>query len=115
MIINITLIVQMLHFAVAYYMLKIILLRPAVARVLAKDAAEKKLQLLVHDQQKKLSHREWVELRRLLRAESPLLKKFSIPYSTPPMPMGHILMDENQLRVMTQEVKDALITRLSRY
>ena len=111
----------MLHFAVAYYMLKIILLRPAVARVLAKDAAEKKLQLLVHDQQKKLSHqeeiqhREWVELRRLLRAESPLLKKFSIPYSTPPMPMGHILMDENQLRVMTQEVKDALITRLSRY
>lgn len=119
MIINLTLIVQMCHFAVAYYMLKILFLRPAVDLILKQDVQKKLVHESVDKQQKELAHQEearrlqWRYLQRLLQVEKPVVGGVKIPFSLPVLQSWQSIIQKNQLQTMTQEVKDALVERLS--
>lgn len=119
MLINVTLFVQMVHFALAYYIIKIFLLRPAVSIILKKDKEERALQNAIYNQQKKLSEQEeaqraqQAQLKELLRTQVPQVDKV-IPFSMPDIPIMKIMVAQNQVSTMVQEVKNALVRRISR-
>ena len=119
MVINLTLVVQMVHFAIAYYVLKIIFLQPAVAAIHKQDDHDAHLRAVLSAQRKKLAEQEegqrlqWRYLKRLLQAEKPTIDGMKIPFSMPVVQSWQSMVQKKQLYLMTQEVKDALVTRLS--
>jgi hypothetical protein len=120
MIINMTLVVQMVHFAIAYYLLKTIFLKEAVLKVRAHDAEEYHLQATLHNQQKQLAEHEeekrlrWLYLHRLLQEEKPSSLESTFPYSIPSIDAWPSLVDVEQLAHIKREAEDALVKRISR-
>lgn len=111
---NGTLIAQLLNFCIGYYLLKYILLKPALAIIQAQEAREQQLNYDIVDFKNKLATQEaankqfWRECLQQLMQQKPSLEKDGTRAEFPMVELPQIMLSERDEHDLT-----ALVTRRS--
>jgi len=118
---NITLLVQIFHFGIAYLLLDKIFLRVALAHVRAEDRRIAALESVVQEQQQRITDRlqhneqDWTMLQRRLQSEAPDTALGSQDAcQIAPFGIDAVEVSEHDVERVVQQVKRVILREVAR-
>lgn len=116
--VNLTLLVQVVHFGIAYYILDLLLLRIAVRQVQQEEHVLARLQqdisTLSHeiDQKKQEQAQEWQHMQQLLVQQKPVVQPTSLFVVEQSLPETGLPRTKKEIAQQAREIKQIIIERI---
>lgn len=116
MTINLTLVVQIFHFIIAYFIISRLLLKPAIAIITCDENVEKDLLNLIKKRQMEVSDKEfvknslWQDSLVMFEKEKPIIKDHLQSFALiTPKPIS---IDKSEILNLRNEVSKIIINRV---
>lgn len=116
--VNLTLLVQMVHFGIAYYILDLLVLRIAVRQVQQEEQVITRLQQDIQqighqiDQKKEGQAHEWQHMQQLLVQQKPEVKLTSLLSIEQPEPQAAVSLTRKEIAQQAHEMKQLIIEKV---
>lgn len=116
--VNLTLLVQMVHFGIAYYILDLLVLRIAVRQVQQEEHVitqlQQDIQQLGHeiDRKKEGQVQEWQHMQQLLVQQKPEVKLTSLLTIGQPASQAGVSLTKQEIAQQAHEMKQLIIEKV---
>lgn len=116
MLINITLVIQVIHFFITYAILSKLIFKPVLAQIQSRDKKEKDLTIDLENKKNLLLLKEHQKHQKLLNFQYKIKDKYPMPKKEIAKIDGGIgyTRNEKEVRCLAEKIKDLIIKEASR-